>query len=300
MKTERNILIAFILNMIFSIFEFVGGIFTGSVAIISDSIHDFGDAVSIGVSYLLEKKSKKQTDDKYTFGYMRYSLLGAFITSFILLSGSTIVIYNAFLRILSPVPINYDGMIIFGVAGVIINSVAAVFTHGGESINQKAVNLHMLEDVFGWIAVLIGAIVMKFTQISIIDSVLSVIIAVVIIVNAFKNLKEIFDIVMVKAPDSISVDEIKEHILKIDGVNDIHHIHLWSMDAGKHYISMHVVSHADVQKIKKSIKDELRELGICHSTLEFEDENEHCCEIDCHIDVDSLNNHSHHHHHHHH
>src|SRR5574344_1190297 len=148
MKTEKNILIAFILNIAFSIFEFIGGTLTNSVAIVSDSIHDMGDALSIGVSYFLEKKSKKKPDNKYTFGYVRYSILGALSTTMILFIGSIIVIYSSIVRIINPVVINYNGMIIFAIFGVIVNFLAAYFTKNGDSLNQKSVNLHMLEDVF--------------------------------------------------------------------------------------------------------------------------------------------------------
>jgi cobalt-zinc-cadmium efflux system protein len=159
MKTEKNILIAFVLNFAFSIFEFVGGIFTGSVAIISDAIHDIGDAASIGISYFLEKKSKQQPDAEYTYGYARYSVLGSLITTLILLVGSAVVIYNAIGRIIAPTEINYGGMILFAVVGVCVNFGAAFLTRDGHSLNQKAVNLHMLEDVLGWVVVLVGAVV---------------------------------------------------------------------------------------------------------------------------------------------
>ena len=145
MKTEKNILIAFILNLFFSLLEFVGGALTGSVAIISDAVHDIGDAASIGLSYFLEKKSKKQPDDVFTYGYARYSVIGSLITTVILLFGSVAVIYNGILRIFNPVEINYRGMIVFAVIGVVVNFVAAWFTREGNSLNQKAVNLHMLK-----------------------------------------------------------------------------------------------------------------------------------------------------------
>ena len=156
MKTEKNILGAFILNVTFSVLEFIGGALTNSVAIISDSIHDMGDAISIGLSYFLEKKSKKKPDKKYTYGYIRYSILGGLITTVILIIGSSLVIYNSIIRIFNPVEINYNGMIIFAIFGVVINFMAAYLTREGDSINQKSVNLHMLEDVLGWIVVLIG------------------------------------------------------------------------------------------------------------------------------------------------
>ena len=213
MKTEKNILIAFILNLSFSIFEFVGGIITGSVAILSDSIHDIGDAASIGVSFFLEKKSKKQPDNTYTYGYARYSVLGSVITTVILMVGSILVIVNAVRRIINPVPINYNGMIIFAVIGTVVNFIAAYFTKDGDSLNQKAVNLHMLEDVLGWIVVLIGAIIMRFTDISVIDPILSVCVALFILINTVKNLKEVTNLFLEKTPENISVDEIKEHII---------------------------------------------------------------------------------------
>ena len=230
MKTQNNILIAFILNLFFSIFEFVGGIFTGSVAIISDAIHDIGDASSIGISYFLEKKSKKQPDEIYTYGYARYSVIGGVITTLILFFGSVTVIINAIEKIINPTEINYNGMIIFAIVGVIVNFTAAYFTREGDSINQKAVNLHMLEDVLGWAVVLIGAVIMRFTDFKILDPLMSIGVAIFILINAIKNLKEVIDIFCEKIPNGISTEEIKEHILEIDGVIDVHHIPIWSID----------------------------------------------------------------------
>ena len=179
MKTERNILIAFILNLAFSIFEFVGGIITGSVAIMSDAVHDIGDAASIGVSYFLEKKGEK------------YSLIGAFITTLTLLIGSIVTICNAIGRLIDPAKINYDGMIVFAIVGVCVNLCAAFVTREGDSLNQKAVNLHMLEDVLGWMVVLVGAIVMRFTDFTLLDPIMSIGVSAFILINALRNLKEI-------------------------------------------------------------------------------------------------------------
>lgn len=297
MKTEKNILIAFILNFAFSIFEFIGGIFTGSVAIISDAVHDIGDATSIGASYFLEKKSKNQPDEKYTYGYARFSVIGSVITTLILLLGSVMVIYNAVLRIINPTEINYDGMIIFAIVGVCINFGAALLTRDGDSLNQKAVNLHMLEDVLGWIVVLIGAIVMRFTDISIIDPLMSIGVAVFIFVNAVKNLGEVFDLFLEKTPRNVNISELKAHIQEIDGVLGVHHIHVWSMDGHNNYATMHIVANGDAHDIKNKIRDELREHNIGHVTLELEAENEHCHEKHCHVDVVSSSGHHHHHHH---
>lgn len=301
MKTEKNILIAFILNLSFSIFEFIGGTLTNSVAIISDSIHDIGDAAGIGISYFLEKKSRKQPDETYTYGYARYSVIGSVITTLILLSGSVMVIYNAISRIFNPVEINYNGMILFAVIGTIVNLGAAYFTKEGDSLNQKAVNLHMLEDVLGWVVVLIGAVVMRFTDISILDPIMSILVSLFILSNAIKNLKEALDLFLEKVPHDISIKEIKEHVLEIDGVLDVHHMHIWSMDGHNNYASMHVVTEANAQIVKAKIREELKEHGIGHVTLELEGREEVCQEEHCHVEYEaSAGQHHHHHHNHHH
>ena len=294
MKTEKNIFFAFILNLAFSVFEFIGGVFTGSVAIISDAIHDIGDATSIGVAFFLEKKSKKQPDKKYTYGYARYSVIGSVLTTLILLLGSAMIIYNAVLRIISPTEINYNGMIIFAIVGVCVNLGAALLTRDGDSLNQKAVNLHMLEDVLGWVVVLVGAIVMRFTDFYIIDPLMSIGVAIFILINALKNLKEILDLFLEKTPRDISIDEIAEHICEVEGVLSVHHIHVWSLDGHNNYATMHVVVKGDTHTIKHNIRGELKEHGIGHATLEIETEDEHCHEEHCHVDVVSSAGHHHH------
>lgn len=284
MKMEKKFLIAFLLNMSFSLFEFFGGVVTNSVSIISDAVHDLGDAISIGISLLLEKKSKKKADNKYTYGYVRYSVLGGVITTVILMIGSIFVIYNAIQRLFNPVSINYSGMLIFAVIGIILNTLAAFITKDGDSINQHAVNLHMLEDVLGWIIVLVGAIIMKFTDISIIDPIMSIGVAVFILINALKNLKVILDLFLEKTPKGIDLEHIKEYLCKIDGVDDVHHIHVWSIDGYNNYATMHIVTkEKDTKNIKEEIRKKLNEHGIAHTILETEDEV--CENIECHIEL---------------
>lgn len=299
MKTDKNILIAFILNLAFSILEFIGGAFTNSVAIISDSVHDMGDAMSIGISYFLEKKSKKKPDEKHTYGYIRYSVLGSTITTVILLVGSILVIYNSILRIINPVEINYDGMIIFAIVGVIINFAAAYFTREGDSLNQKSVNLHMLEDVLGWVVVLIGAILMRIFDITYIDPILSICVAIFILVNAYKNFKSILNVFLEKTPNNIDISELKEHLNEIDEVIDVHHIHVWSMDGFTHFATMHVTAEENSKEVKDKIREELKEHGISHVTIELEGKDENCCSKNCVIEANTEGHHHHHHHHHH-
>ena len=292
MKTDKNILVAFLLNISFSIIELIGGIITNSVAILSDSVHDLGDAISIGISYFLERKSKKGVNNKYTYGYVRYSVLGGVITTTILLVGSILVIVGAVKRIINPAEVNYQGMILFGIFGVVLNLLAAYVTREGDSINQRSVNLHMLEDVLGWIVVLIGAVIMNFTDIKLIDPIMSIGVSLYILYHSLGNLKRILDIFLEKTPKEIDIDELKNHLLKIKDVEDIHHIHVWSMDGVNNYATMHIVSKSkDIKNIKKEIREELVEHHICHSILETEEEA--CDDKECHIEL----SHEHHHHH---
>ncbi|MBR4050386.1 MAG: cation transporter [Clostridia bacterium] len=296
METERNILIAFILNLLFAVFEFFGGAFTGSVAIVSDAVHDLGDAASIGISLLLEHKSKKQPDETHTYGYTRYSVLGSVITTVILLLGSAAVIFNAVKRIFNPVEINYNGMLVFAVIGVIVNFCAAWFTHKGDSLNQKAVNLHMLEDVLGWLVVLVGAVVMKFTDFAVIDPIMSIAVAVFILINAVKNLKQATDLFVEKTPHNISVKEIENHLCEIEGVKNVHHIHVWSTDGYHNLATMHIVTDCNHHEIKEKVRTELKEHGIEHCTLELEAADEHCENTHCHSEHGHNDCHYHHHH----
>ncbi len=283
MKTEKNIFIAFALNLFFSLFEVVGGIFTGSIAIISDAVHDFGDAVSIGLAYFFEKLSKKRANKTYTYGYLRYSVLGGLITILILIIGGAIVIYNAIYRLFNPVLINYDNMLILAVVGLTVNLLATYFTHGGHSINQKAVNLHMLEDVLGWVVILIGALVMRLTNLYILDPILSIFVALFILFNAGKSLKEILDIFLLKTPRNIQIEKLKEHILSVDGIVDVHHFHITSLDGQNYLATLHIVLKQYDYNIKNKVRKELNEHGISHVTIEIELISEECSEKECFI-----------------
>lgn len=296
MRSEKKILLAFLLNFIFSILECIGGIMTGSVAIVSDAVHDFGDSLSIGTSFLLEKISRKKPDEKYTFGYYRYSVLGSVLQSVILLSGSLLVIYRSVERFFHPAPINYDGMILIGVVGFIVNFAAAYFTKGEGSLNQKAINLHMLEDVLGWAIVLIGACIMRFTNWCFLDPILSIGLAIFILLHVLKSLQSVLNIFLEKTPRGIYLGNIKERLLSLDGVLDVHHLHVWSMDGYKNAATMHIVTDGDIPAIKKKVKEELKTFDISHVTVEVETEGEICDDIHCEASHSHTGCHHHHHH----
>ena len=278
-----NIAVAFFLNLAFSILEFAGGAFVNSIAIISDAVHDLGDAMVIGVSYFLERKSAKDPDLRHSYGYRRYSVLGAVITTCVLIAGAVIVVATAIPRLIEPEPANYDGMIVFAIFGIAVNGFAAWRTSGGGSLNQRAVNLHMLEDVLGWVAVLIGAVVMRFTGWAIIDPILSICIACFIGYNAISNMRAALPIFLERTPVGMDVDGLMDGIVdEIEGVFGIHHLHVWSIDEELAVATLHAVAvdGADLPAVKQGIKEYLAEHGVAHSTVEMENIGEDCPE-DC-------------------
>ena len=182
--------------------------------------------------------------------------------------------------------------------GVCVNLCAALFTREGGSLNQRAVNLHMLEDVLGWAVVLLGAVVMRFTDFAILDPLLSMAVAVFILVNAVKNLKSALDLFLEKTPHGIDAEVLRAHLMEIEGVEDVHHLHLWSIDGQHHCATMHVVVSGESHSVKERIREELREHGIGHATLEAESVGEHCRHRECHMEPAPATGHHHHHHHH--
>ncbi len=293
MKKNKKLWIAFLLNFVFSVFEFVGGIFTGSIAISSDALHDLGDAISIGLSLGLERLSQKGPDKKYTYGYYRYSVLGGTIQSVLLLCGSVFVAYSAICRFFAPQSVDYTGMLFVAVVGFAVNFAAVWFTSGEGSLNQRAINLHMLEDVLGWAAVLVGAVVMRFTDWWFLDPALSLALAVFIGFHALKNLKAVGDVFLEKTPEGIDPEEITHHLEEIPCVESIHHLHIWSMDGYRHSATLHAVVTGEYGAVKQAIKEELSEHGITHVTVELESRYEHCEDTCCKPVA-----HTHHHHHH--
>lgn len=278
---DENILVAFFLNLFFVFVEIIGGVFTNSFAILSDAVHDFGDCAAIGFAYLMERLSNKGPDEKYTYGYRRYSLLSAIITSAILIIGSIFVIVGAVRRISQPKEVQGLGMIIIAVFGVLINGVAVVKTHKGTGVNERAISLHLLEDVLGWIAVLIGSFFVYFFKWYFIDGLLSVLIAGFLLFESTKNIKEIFVILLEKTPDDVDVAGFKKDVSAVAGVKDIHHLHIWSLDGEKVMATAHIRldSNATMElykNVKKTVEDISHQHGIEHLTVQMDLNGEEC------------------------
>ncbi|ARN77705.1 cation transporter [Nonlabens spongiae] len=279
--SSSNLKIAFFLNLGFTIFEFIGGMYVNSIAIVSDAVHDLGDSFSLGASWYLDHKSKQDADDSFSYGYKRFSLLGALINSIILLAGSSYVIYEATQRILHPEHSDAQGMIIFAIIGVAVNSYGAWKVSKGKSMNERVVSLHLLEDVLGWVAVLVVAIVLYFYDNHYLDPALSLLITLYILYNVFKRLKETLFIFLQGIPKDVDLKTIKIKILALKNVASLHHTHLWSQEGENHVFTTHVklknISDFDqILTVKKEVKEILENYEFHHYTIETELDNETC------------------------
>ncbi len=279
--TQDNIVVAFWLNTCFALLEVAGGLFTNSVAILSDALHDFGDSLSLGLAYYFQKKSAKKRDAFFSYGYKRFSLLGAFINSLVLIVGSVFILQEAIARLAKPEQANAKGMMVLALIGILVNGIAMLRLRSGSSINERVVSLHFLEDVLGWVAVLIGSIVMLFADVPILDPILSILIAGFILFNVYKNIRQAFRIVLQAIPDNIDIEEIRKKIQSLPGITGIHDLHTWSMDGHYNVMTLHLVVDpltplADLDPLKQQVRDQLQNMNIQHLTIETEFEGQPC------------------------
>jgi len=274
--SSGNIKVAFFLNLGFTIVELIGGLMTNSVAILSDAIHDLGDSVSLGLSWYFEKKAQKQSDSNYSFGYQRYSLLGAFINGMILIIGSIFVLMETIPRLIHPEVTEPKGMIAISILGIFVNGAAVFKLKKGKTLNEKMLSWHLMEDLLGWIAVLIVSIILLFYPIHILDALLSLLIISYVLINVFKHLKETFKVFLQGVPSNVDLEQIKHSILSIENITSIHKLHVWSLDGSNHVFSIHIVlSNVDQLNegllIKKRVREILNNHGIKHATIELEE-----------------------------
>lgn len=275
-NAQKNISIVFILNAVFVLIELVGGLLTNSVAILTDALHDFGDCLSLATAWFLQKKSNKARDHVYSYGYKRFSLLGSIFLSGVLTISSFFIIIEAIKRIASPQEVDSLGMFGIAIFGVVINGAAALKIKKGTSLNERSVYLHIMEDVLGWVAVLIVSVVMMFINLPILDPILSIIISVWVLSNVYKNVRGVFKILLQAVPDNVSTDQIIKEITKIKGVDAIHDLHIWSLDGESHVMTLHVVSTISGVDVKNKIISIAKIYHIKHVTIEFEVPNTIC------------------------
>ena len=276
-----NIKLAFFLNLVFTVFEIIGGIYVNSIAIISDAIHDLGDTLSLGTAWYLQTKSKQEADNTFSFGYARLSLLGALITCIVLIVGSIFIVNQAVERLFAPEETNATGMLVFAIFGMAVNGYAAWKLKDGQSMNERVVSWHMVEDFLGWVAVFVVAIILHFVDAPYLDPLLSIFITAYILWNVFKRLKETLFLFLQGTPKEIDLLEVKTGIAKLPFVESLHHTHIWSLDGEHHVFTTHVTlkkvdSLQQLQDYKMALNKHVHQYNFTHFTIEIELDEEDC------------------------
>lgn len=272
---------AFLLNVCFTIIEFIGGWLTNSTAIMADAVHDLGDSLSIGLAWFLSKFSKKDSNETFSYGYHRFSLLGALINGAVLIAGSIWVLTASFPRLLAPEMPDAQGMLWLAILGVVVNGYAAYKLSDGKTLNERVLNWHLLEDVLGWVAVLIVAIVLMFVDLPILDPILSIAFTLFILFNVLKNLRVAVKLFLQATPNKALQEKVHTALSTMDHIEEIHHFHLWSLDGERHVLTAHLVltqylNQQELIAIKSEISTRLAHYQLEHTTLEFEFAGEVC------------------------
>ena len=272
---------AFFLNVVFTIIEFIGGWLTNSTAIMADAVHDLGDSLSIGTSWGLNKLSDKDANRTFSYGYKRFSLLGALINGVVLTIGSVWILFEAIPRLAEPEMPQVEGMLLLSIFGMAVNGFAAYKLSEGNSLNERVLNWHLLEDVLGWVAVFIVSIVLMFKPWAILDPILSIGFTLFILFNVIRNLKQTLMLFLQATPDRAQLERIRDDLLSNEHVSDLHHFHIWSLDGERNVMTVHLVLVGDVstehiQTLKNDVQHSLKKYNFEHTTVEFEFADEQC------------------------
>ena len=274
MKTKYAVWLAFLLNLSFAIVEFIAGGIFGSSAVLADSVHDFGDAIAIGISAFLESISNRKEDSHYTLGYKRFSLLGAMVTAVILMTGSGMVILENVSKLFHPQPINDEGLLWLGIIAISVNVLASLVIRKGQTKNESILSLHFLEDTLGWLAVILMAMVLRFTDWYILDPLLSLAISFFILSKAIPRFWSTLKIFLDAVPEGVDIKQVKNDLEQLDNVSSINQLNLWTMDGLEKNAIVHVcldhVKHMEV--CKESIRDLLKESGFQNVTIEVDED----------------------------
>jgi len=274
MKTKHAVWIAFFLNLSYAIVEFIAGGIFGSSAVLADSVHDLGDAIAIGISAFLESISNREEDSHYTLGYKRFSLLGAMVTAVILMTGSVLVILENITKIFHPQPVNDEGILWLGIIAVTINVLASLVVRKGKTKNESILSLHFLEDTLGWIAVILMALILRFTDWYILDPLLSLVISFYILSKAIPRFWSTLKIFLDAVPEGVNIQKIETDLAELEHVASINQLNLWTMDGLEKNAIVHVclehVKHMEV--CKESIRNLLKESGFQNITIEVDED----------------------------
>ena len=273
MKSSRNMTIAFLLNFSFAIIEFIFGLLFHSSAVLADAIHDTGDALAIGLSTLFEKVSTKKEDREYTLGYKRYSLLGALLTSVILLVGSTLVIVENIPKLLAPEKVNYDGMLVLGIFAIVVNTAASRVVSHGHSHNESILSLHFLEDILGWVAVIVVSLILRFTDWYFLDPLLSLVIAGFILSQALPKFWENIQIFLDHVPSDVDLSQLYQEIAALENVRAITQLNVWTTDGLEKFSMLHICLENPnlLAETQASLRQKLLAYGIAKVTIQTDE-----------------------------
>ena len=272
MKTKYAVWLAFFLNLSYAIVEFIaGGVFASS-AVLADSVHDLGDAIAIGVSAFLETISNREEDSHYTLGYKRFSLLGALVTAVILMTGSVLVILENITKLFHPQPVNDEGILWLGIIAVSVNVIASLVVRKGKTKNESILSLHFLEDTLGWLAVILMAIVLRFTDWYILDPLLSLVISFFILSKAIPRFWSTLKIFLDAVPEGVDIQQVKSDLEQLDHVASINQLNLWTMDGLEKNAIVHVCLKEieQMELCKESIRSILKDCGFQNITIEVD------------------------------
>ena len=272
MKAKYTVWIAFFLNLSYAIVEFIAGGIFGSSAVLADSVHDLGDAIAIGISALLETISNREEDRHYTLGYKRFSLLGALVTAVILITGSILVILENIAKIFHPQSVNDEGIFWLGIIAITINVLASLVIRKGQTKNESILSLHFLEDTLGWVAVILMAIVLRFTDWYILDPLLSLAISFFILSKALPRFWSTLKIFLDAVPEGVDIQKIKTDLAELDHVASINQLNLWTMDGLEKNAIVHVClkEMEHMETCKESIRIFLKYCGFQNITIEVD------------------------------
>ena len=272
MKTKHTVWLAFFLNLSYAIVEFIAGGIFGSSAVLADSVHDLGDAIAIGISAFLETISNREEDSHYTLGYKRFSLLGALVTAVILMTGSVLVILGNITKLFHPQPVNDEGILWLGIIAVSINVLASLVVRKGKTKNESILSLHFLEDTLGWVAVILMAIVLRFTDWYILDPLLSLVISIFILSKAIPRFWSTLKIFLDAVPEGVDIKQVKSDLEQLDHVTSINQLNLWTMDGLEKNAIVHVCLKEieNMEVCKESIRSKLKDCGFQNITIEVD------------------------------
>ena len=272
MSSKTSIWLAFFLNLSYAIVEFIAGGIFGSSAVLADSVHDLGDAMAIGISALLETISNREEDRQYTLGYKRFSLLGAMLTAVILMIGSILVILENITKIAHPQPVNEEGILWLGIIAVAINVLASLVVCKGKTKNESILSLHFLEDTLGWLAVILMAIILRFTDWYILDPLLSLVISIFILSKAIPRFWSALKIFLDAVPEGVETSDLEKDIEALANVKSVNQLNLWTMDGLEKNAIVHVcleeIEH--MEYCKESIRNLLKDYGFQNVTIEVD------------------------------